>query len=224
MEDVSGRRRGAVVAASLAGVVLFVALSVLGWGSAWGFVAHPARAGMLVLTFVFSFVALAAPVSLSRGVREDPRGRRVFLPAAAGTLLLCWLLPTLDRRDVLTLDGDTVRYLGLALFGIGCVLRIWPMFVLGHRFSGLVAIQPGHELETRGLYRHVRHPSYLGLLIALVGWALVFRSGVGIAAVVLGLPLLHARIASEEALLASHFGAEYDAYRRRTWRLVPGLY
>jgi protein-S-isoprenylcysteine O-methyltransferase Ste14 len=55
----------------------------------------------------------------------------------------------------------------------------------------------------------------------MLGGALVFRSGVGIllAAAILA-PLL-ARIASEEKLLQSQFGAEYDAYRARTWRLVP---
>ncbi len=49
------------------------------------------------------------------------------------------------------------------------VLRIWPIFVLGRRFSGLVAIQPGHELVTDGVYRIIRHPSYLGMLILMFG-------------------------------------------------------
>ena len=58
----------------------------------------------------------------------------------------------------------------------------------------------------------------------MLGSALVFRSGVGIllAAAIL-VPVL-ARIASEETLLQSQFGAEYDAYRARTWRLVPFVY
>ena len=55
-------------------------------------------------------------------------------------------------------------------------MRIWPVFVLGHRFSGLVAIQPGHKLVTSGVYGVIRHPSYLGLLVNSLGWALAFRS------------------------------------------------
>ena len=47
----------------------------------------------------------------------------------------------------------------------GGALRIWPVFVLGRRFSGLVAIQPGHTLVTTGIYSVIRNPSYLGLLI-----------------------------------------------------------
>jgi len=52
--------------------------------------------------------------------------------------------------------------------------------VLGHRFSGLVAIQPGHVLATCSIYGVIRHPSYLGLLLKVLGWALGFRSGVGV--------------------------------------------
>ena len=53
------------------------------------------------------------------------------------------------------------------LFAVGGALRIWPVFVLGRRFSGLVAIQPGHTLVTTGIYSVIRNPSYLGLLIML---------------------------------------------------------
>jgi protein-S-isoprenylcysteine O-methyltransferase Ste14 len=70
----------------------------------------------------------------------------------------------------------------------------------------------------------VRNPSYLGLLINGVGWALAFRSGVGLLLVALMLIPLIARIRSEEALLRTQFGSEYDAYCARSWRLIPGIY
>lgn len=96
--------------------------------------------------------------------------------------------------------------------------------MLGNRFSGLVAIQPGHTLATTGIYGIIRHPSYLGLLVNALGWALAFRSAAGVLLTGLTIVPLIARVRSEEALLQSQFGAEYDAYRARTWRLVPGLY
>jgi len=117
-----------------------------------------------------------------------------------------------------------VRWIGVALFTAGGALRMWPVFVLGHRFSGLVAIQPGHQLVTTGIYGRIRHPSYLGLLIGSLGWALAFRSGVGVLLAACMLPPLLARMRAEEGLLRSHFGAEYDAYCARTSRLIPGLY
>jgi protein-S-isoprenylcysteine O-methyltransferase Ste14 len=57
-----------------------------------------------------------------------------------------------------------------------------------------------------------------------VGWALAFRSGIGLLLVALLLPPLLARIRAEENLLRAAFGAEYDAYRAHTSRLIPGLY
>ena len=224
MAATSGQRRGLVLAVGLGGTALFLGASALGWGSWRGLVAHPARAGFVALSVVFTLVALVSPVNFSSGEREDVADRGLFVPGAAGMLLFCWLVPYLDRRDLAALDGDAVRYLGLGLLAVGGVLRIWPMFVLGRRFSGLVAIQPGHELVSHGPYRYVRHPSYLGGMLGFVGWALVFRSAVGLAAAALGLLVLVQRIEAEEALLASHFGDRYADYRRRTWRLLPGLY
>ena len=96
--------------------------------------------------------------------------------------------------------------------------------MLGHRFSGLVAIQPGHRLVTSGIYAAIRHPSYLGLLVNSLGWALAFRSVVGVLLTALLVPPLAARIRAEERLLRTRFGDEYDAYCRRTSRLIPRLY
>lgn len=122
------------------------------------------------------------------------------------------------------LDGDTVCWLGVVLFIAGGALRIWPVFVLGRRFSGLVAIQPGHTLVTNGVYGVIRHPSYLGLIVNALGWGLAFRSGVGALLAAATIPPVVARMNAEERLLHSQFGTEYDAYRARTSRLIPGLY
>jgi hypothetical protein len=97
--------------------------------------------------------------------------------------------------------------------------------ILGDRFSGLVAIQPGHTLVTDGIYSIIRHPSYLGLFLVSLGWVLAFRSGVGLVLTACLIPPLLARIRAEEALLLDQFGDEYRTYRSRTSsRLIPGIY
>ena len=78
----------------------------------------------------------------------------------------------------------------------------------------------GHQ---RALRNH-SPPSYLGLFVLMLGWGLAFRSGVGVVIAVLSLGVLLARIQAEERLLSETFGAEYDAYRARTWRLIPYVY
>jgi protein-S-isoprenylcysteine O-methyltransferase Ste14 len=212
------------------------------------------------------------------------RGNR-WVPAAFGLieLLLAYLPAYTDRTDFCTVDGDAIRWIGVALFTAGGALRIRPVFVLGRRFvftivwsltylglailgrggfaayfshaplvalaivlvvlsgvalfsggnlslgeredrSGLVAIQPGHTLVTRGIYGIIRHPSYLGLLVGSLGWTLAFRSAVGVLLTALLIPPLVARIGAEERLLRTQFGDEYNAYCSRTPRLIPGIY
>ncbi len=98
------------------------------------------------------------------------------------------------------------------------------MFVLGRRFSGLVAIQPEHRLVTDGVHGVIRHPSYLGLVVSALGRGLAFRAGVGVVIAALMLVVVLARIAAEERLLNEACGAQYEAYRARTCRLTPYVY
>jgi len=169
-------------------------------------------------------VALFSGGNLSPGEREDRGNRWVLAAFGVIGILLAYLPAYTDRKDFWTLDGDAIRWLGVVLSAAGGALRIWPVFVLGHRFSGLVAIQRGHTLVTGGVYGVIRHPSYLGLIVNSLGWALAFRSMVGVLLTALTIPPLIARIHAEERLLRTQFGNEYDAYRSRTSGLIPGIY
>lgn len=209
---------------SIVAVAAYLGLAVLGIGGVDAFVAHPPLIALLVVTILMVVAAMFTSGNLSSGEREDRGNRWVLAAFAVLGLLSAWLPAYTDRRDFLTIDGDVIRWIGVALYAAGGALRMWPVFVLGRRFSGLVAIQPGHELVTDGIYRTVRNPSYLGMLVLSLGWALAFRSLVGVLLALLMLIPLVARIRAEEALLRSQFGAQYDDYRARTWRLVPGLY
>jgi protein-S-isoprenylcysteine O-methyltransferase Ste14 len=208
----------------LAGSAAYLGLAVLGWGGFTAFFSHSALIALVAVQCALSIAALFAGGNVSSGVKED-RGNRWVLSAFAVIGLLQGYLPAwTDRHDIWCLDGDTLRWVGVAVFAVGGALRLWPVYVLGNRFSGLVAIQPNHTLVTGGLYSVIRHPSYLGLLIGALGWSFAFRSGVSVILTALLLPPLLARIAAEERLLQAQFGAEYDAYRARTSRLIPRLY
>jgi protein-S-isoprenylcysteine O-methyltransferase Ste14 len=202
----------------------YLGLAILGWGGFAAFFSHPALIALTFVTLALAGAALFTSGNLSPGEREDRANRWVIAAFAVIGLLAAYLPAYTDRKGIWVLDGDAVRWLGVALFAAGGALRIWPVFVLGHRFSGLVAIQPGHTLVTTGVYGVIRNPSYLGLLVNALGWALAFRSAVGVLLAALLLPPLVARIRAEERLLRSQFGDEYDAYCARTSRLVPGIY
>jgi protein-S-isoprenylcysteine O-methyltransferase Ste14 len=208
----------------MGGTAAYLGLAVLGWGGLAAFFSHPALIALTMALFVMAGASLFVGGNISSGVRED-RGNRWVLVAFSLIGVLAAFLPAVtDRKEFWTLDGDAVRWLGVVLFVAGGALRLWPVVVLGNRFSGLVAIQPGHTLVTGGVYGVIRHPSYLGLLVNSLGWVLAFRSGVGLLITALIIPPLFARIGAEERLLRTQFGDEYDAYRARTSRLIPGLY
>jgi protein-S-isoprenylcysteine O-methyltransferase Ste14 len=186
------------------GAAAYLGLPVLGWGGFAPFFSHPALIALAVGLAVLTGVSFFAGGNLSSGVRED-RGNRWVLVAFGLIGLLDGYLPAYaDRKEIWTIDGDTARWLGVVLFAAGGALRIWPVFVLGNRFS--------------------RNPGYLGLLVNSLGWGLAFRSGVGVLLRALMVPPLIARIRAEETLLGTQFGDEYSAYCARTSRLIPGVY
>jgi protein-S-isoprenylcysteine O-methyltransferase Ste14 len=208
----------------LVSTAAYFSLAVLGWRGFAPFFSHPALIGLAVVTAVLAIVSCFAGGNVNPGVREDRSNRWVLVAFGVLGLLLAYVPAYTDRKEFLTIDGDAIRWLGVLLFAAGGALRIWPVFVLGNRFSGLVAIQPGHILVTDGIYGVIRHPSYLGLLVNSLGWALAFRSTVGIILTLAILLTLVGRIRAEEKLLEEQFGDEYRAYRARTSRLIPGVY
>jgi protein-S-isoprenylcysteine O-methyltransferase Ste14 len=154
----------------LAGATFYFALAVWGWGGTGPYFSHPALAGLAVAFFAMSVASLFCGGNLSPGIRED-RGNRWVLPAFGVLGLTNAYLPAWsDRVEFWTLDGDALRWFGVGLFVFSGWLRLWPVVVLEDRFSGLVAIQPGHRLATAGVYKNLRNPSYLGLLLNSRGW------------------------------------------------------
>jgi protein-S-isoprenylcysteine O-methyltransferase Ste14 len=210
----------------IGGTLPILALVVWGWGDWRTFFSHPARIGVMALALcgaaAFGFSGSSA---YGIGRREDPSSRWIFIPLMLIAIAFAWLPPHLDRLNRWTIDGDTVRYLGLLVTAIGGYIRIATVFELGHRFSIFVALQPDHQLKTDGFYGFVRHPSYLGALLAMIGWALVFRSIGGLLlTIAMFLPII-ARIWAEEDFLVREFGDQYRAYQQRTrWRLLPFVF
>ena len=203
-----------------------VGFMVQGWGDRAGLLSHPARAGVLIIFALSTLTLLLVPFELFAGGTKEVLRQRWLTFIALGTVGgLCWYLPYADRWALFVWpESDFLRYTGLAATGIGMAIRIVGMMQLGQLFSGFVALQPEHHLITTGCYRWVRHPIYSGSLFAFAGFLLVFRSKLVLIAVPAYLIGTLLRIADEERLFAETFGAEYEQYRARTWRLFPFIY
>ncbi len=161
----------------------------------------------------------------SRGdsVDADRRSLRrlwgTIVLSIAAAIVVSYLVPQTS------FDGQAWPGMGYLLFGGGLALRWYSILHLGRFFTVNVAIHSGHVVIDTGPYRHVRHPSYTGALLAFLGLALTLTNWLSLALVVL--PIFWAfsrRIAVEEAALASALGAPYTNYMGRTKRLAPFVY
>lgn len=201
-----------------------------GWGldDLPGFFAHPARAGVILGGVVGLVLAALLRIEFEpfrKGTRPVGSQRRWML--FAGLLLFCvtaWL-PYSDRRGILVFqDTGLLRYSALVLLLMGVSLRLAGLAALGRQFSGYVTLQDDHRLVQTGVYSVFRHPMYLGGLLGWGGMGVVFRSYLVLPLLWLAGLFIFFRIRQEERLLGEQFGAEFDAYRRRTWRLIPGVF
>ncbi|MBI1255915.1 MAG: isoprenylcysteine carboxylmethyltransferase family protein [Chloroflexi bacterium] len=224
-------RLSQILVTALIGSILFAGLPILAWGIAdfQGFIAHPARAGYLIITVLLQIVVAAqfpgAGRSSSKGQKLVRQQQVAIVLLQIISLAIVIAIPYTDARDIAVIgEADLLRYLGLGVFALGFLLMNWSAAVLGHQFSTQVTIQEGHQLVTAGPYRLIRHPRYTGILLFNLGIALVFRSWLGLLIVALLALLLLWRIHDEEALMHQQFGADWEAYAGHSRRLVPYIW
>ena len=92
-------------------------------------------------------------------------------------------------------------------------------------WSVTLKTRENHQLVTEGVYRHVRHPMYLALLLYGLGQVLALPNWVAGPSCAVAFVLLFAfRLGPEERMMVSEFGKDYEAYRARSKRLVPGVW
>jgi protein-S-isoprenylcysteine O-methyltransferase len=113
----------------------------------------------------------------------------------------------------------------LWLFALGVLLRFYSIIYLGRFFTPTVAISADHRLIDSGPYRFIRHPTYTGFLMILVGLGLSFANIVSL--LIIFVPVFACilwRIRIEEQALVEAFGEQYRSYMHRTKRLLPFIY
>jgi protein-S-isoprenylcysteine O-methyltransferase Ste14 len=159
------------------------------------------------------------------GATSKDRGSIAVLFVAIALGLAVAVPASRARLAPLPLGEAASAVAGVVLLGAGVAFRWLAVWTLGRFFTVDVAIASDHGLVDTGVYRHVRHPAYLGTLVSFAGLGVAFGSWVSLAALLLPIGLgLAYRIRVEERALEEALGDAYRAYRARTWRLVPGIY
>jgi len=121
--------------------------------------------------------------------------------------------------------AGVIQMFGIVLILAGLVIRWAAILTLRKYFTVDVVIMNDHKIVMTGLYRHIRHPAYLGSLLSFLGLAISFSNW--LTALVIFMPITGAflyRIHVEEKALGEFLGDDYRQYRSSTKRLIPGIY
>jgi protein-S-isoprenylcysteine O-methyltransferase Ste14 len=168
-------------------------------------------------------ISIATRTRRGHGTLHD-RGTQILIwvVIVASFFAAGWLrFPGADMH----LNHDTLRMTGLILLIAGLIVRIVAIATLGKAFSANVAIRSTQTVQRSGLYRFVRHPSYLGMEMIFLASGLHAHNWISLA-ILLIFPTAAVlyRIHVEEAALLGAFGDGYADYMRATKRLIPGVY
>ena len=175
---------------------------------------------------------LASEIIVGIATRTKRRSGKV---QDRGSLLILWIVITASITACQWFSATHARSMfgrahalktaSMIVMLAGLAIRWTAILTLGKSFSANVAIQNSQRITRAGLYRFVRHPSYLGLLLVFLAIGLHSHNWIGLAlAMVPTIAALLYRIHVEEAALAEAFGEEYTAYSKSTKRLIPGVY
>lgn len=161
---------------------------------------------------------------LPSGAADHDSGSKSWLIGSIWSAVAVGMGLAFAFPDVAINSGRTdVFSAGLVLMVAGMALRWYAIWVLGVSFTCEVSTRPGQEVVQSGPYRWIRHPSYTGGLLTVLGVLVCCTNPVSLAALVLAGAGYAYRISVEERALATDLGAPYRDYMRRTKRLIPFL-
>ena len=162
------------------------------------------------------------------GVKKNIRRRSLRLEAgirilAVGVIILLARIPgshALFQRPSQVPINSIEGAAGLVLCLAGFVFAVWARLHLGRNWGMPMSLKEGHELVTTGPYHYLRHPIYSGMLLALIGSALVAGRFWFVLVVAMGIYCVYSA-RTEERLMLKEFPDQYPKYMRRTKALIP---
>lgn len=152
--------------------------------------------------------------------------RRIFWQSGGAWVLAQSVLMTAAVALGVVFHGDwtntVVITLGVALFVGGGIVGIAGVRVLGRNRTPFPKPREGSAFIRHGIYARVRHPLYLSVMLASLGWALLWQSRPSLVMALAMIPFFHAKARHEERWLREVFPG-YADYEKRVPRFIPRL-
>ena len=188
-----------------------------------GFLQKPATVGFYLMVSVFVAVEIIASTKAHQS--QEQALCHAWLPYVTGMALLVFFWIDLLGYRQINVEWAWWHLIGAPVLLAGIGLRVLAIQTLNKHFVSHIALRHDHRLIQHGLYRWLRHPSELGLILVCAGillWQSVPEALCFMLLVIL--PLSIFRIYREDAVLAERFPVQFEDYRQRTAALLPGLF
>ncbi len=177
---------------------------------------------LLVTVIVFSVGELTQVRRVRRGSRHADLVAEVLFRVLFLTGILMLPLAAAEAPDAEIPRHEVALLVGVLLAWPGLVLRWWSFRTLGQYFTLVLKTSPEQSVVDRGPYRFLRHPSYTGLLMTVLGCALMVGNWVGfLACSALVVAAVVYRIRIEERALVGALGETYLEFATTRARLIP---
>ena len=180
----------------------------------------------MVPWYTLGLYGTVSALRVKRTRAREPIAARLytaFLAAASFALLFSNDLRFGRLGERFLVRDPWLEAVGTALTYAGAALAIWARWSLGGNWSAEVSVKTDHQLIRSGPYARVRHPIYAGLLLAVIGMAVVIGEWRGLLAILIWSVGHTLKAKREEAVMIATFGDQYQRHRRETGFLLPRL-
>jgi len=156
-------------------------------------------------------------------VKEKPKTFLQKFPPVISTLSLIALILAVFQIGTLnyTLEFNTIRYIGLAVYLLFSWVQVWAFKTLGDNYSQDIMIKKRHELVTKGPFKFIRHPQYLCQVLVDIGAAMATLSYIVAGFALIEIPIYIMRASLEDKLLEKYFGDEFIHYKKKSGFFIP---
>jgi len=187
------------------------------------------------LIIIIAFSYLYGFFEIFMAIKQNPKRKQNIIKSGdRGSIWILYLLMAFGCFSAFSIGATTIGRidhwdaffaLGSIFIIIGLIIRLSSIFTLKQQFTFTVTIIENHELIETGLFKFIRHPSYLGGLLIFIGISTSLSNWLSI--ILMTLPLAFGyiyRIRVEERFMIDQLGQKYIDYQKRTKRLVPMIY
>jgi protein-S-isoprenylcysteine O-methyltransferase Ste14 len=117
------------------------------------------------------------------------------------------------------------KCIGILLMLFGLLIRIISMKQLGKYYSTLLFTNNDHRMIKNGMYKHIRHPIYLGDLILYFGYCVALSNYFIFSFIMVAFICAYlVRIKQEERMMLRDFGDEYSEYCKSSKKIIPFIF